>query len=244
LYVCSCTASSKGGELTLQESLKMRLQSTIILALISLNSFGQIEFENNSVRDLKYEHIIGDLPSEKVQFKLRFWKEVELISGTFVEFTLSANKWSYRTGYIDINKSKLIVKDKGQQHINLDSIWNDLTRLQILSIKPQLDSKWKGINENGQNYTGKTSGEIYKRNGIFYTIEFIDKLRYRQISYVDPEVIINSFGRIHVTSTDHEQIVKIVNLLSSTFDIDKIMREQLNKRFPKEKSKAETDYRD
>ena len=83
-----------------------------------------------------------------------------------------------------------------------------------------------------------------KRNGIFYTIEFIDKLRYRQISYVDPEVIINSFGRIHVTSTDHEQIVKIVNLLSSTFDIDKIMREQLNKRFPKEKSKAETDYRD
>jgi hypothetical protein len=220
---------------TLPAILKMRLQSTIILTLISLNSFGQIEFKNDSVRNLNYGHIIGDLASDTIQFTFRFWKEVERIPGTFLEFTLSDNKWSYRTGYIDFNKNELIVKEKDHQHLNLDSIWNELTRLQILSIKRQTESKWKGISEKGQNFTVRTNRETYDRNGIFYTIEFIDNHRYKRISYVDPEGLIKTFGQIPATSTDHEQIVKIANLLSATFDIDKIMRQQLHERFSKTK---------
>jgi hypothetical protein len=211
----------------------MRLQSTIILALISLNSFGQIEFENDSVRILNYGDIIGDLASDKIQFTFRFWKEIERVPGTFLEFNLSDNNWSYRAGYIDFNKNQLIVKEKDYRHLNLDSIWNELTSLQISSIKRQTESKWKVIDEKGQNFTVRTNQETYDRNGIFYTIEFIDNHRYRRVSYVDPEGLIKTFGQISATSNDHEQIVKIANLLSATFEIDKIMRQQLHERLSK-----------
>ena len=215
----------------------MKFTSTIILILIIQDSLGQIEFTGDSLRNLKYNTIIGHPNFDTVDFVLRYWIEAGEISGTFAELSLSKNQqWKYRTGYVNFIERKLIIKDVGLRAIDLDSTWKALDQLEILTIKKQVESVWTGTNDVGQSFRVRTKPEIYESGkGNWYTIELIEKDKYRNLLYSDPERIIKMYGQIHATSIDHERFVQISNMLYVKFYIWKIMKERWSELYSRTK---------
>jgi hypothetical protein len=217
----------------------MNFSRLLILILISFNLFGQIEFKSDSIRNIHYAEIITEPNYDTIEFVLRFWKEVERVPGTFLELAYTkSNEWKYRIGYINFGSRKLIIKTNEKGRANLDSVWTELSRLEILNIKNQIESVWTRTNDAGQNFRVRTDKLTYDRRGNFYSLELIKKLTYRQINYVDPEGLLKMFEQIHTTSIDHERIINIANLLNRTFDLDIIMRQQLIERFQKKTLKG------
>ena len=177
-------------------------------------TYSQINFQSDMDKVPLYPEIANQIDSiySDFDFQFRFWIDGPLLrinkKRVFI-MTLKSNNWTCFLYKFTYKRRDSYFKIKPDIRINnCDSVWNYFMQNHILQL-PTMESLQIKINELMRSRDSR----FVIADGLTYSIEFIEKDKYKRLDYHCPITFNKEFPEIHELS-DISNIVKLIFTIS------------------------------
>lgn len=184
----------------------------ILLLFISCNSFSQITFRSDSIRNYFHPEVENKIFNSSIEFQFRVWIKDDSLKSKNEDLLLLSymnGKWFCEVfKYKRYKRSARLIRVHKKDESS-DSLIYFLKEYRIFDLPDMADIR------SGFGYPDENGNEVsvVYVGGPVYTFEFVTKDAFKKIEYQNPIFYNKIYGHIK----ELEKIVTIINFIHKTF---------------------------